>query len=287
MEKIIFLRALLISATLFLSTAEAQKSDNRITLELRDGKMFINGDSVLLAGEPLTILRNLTQGALLGVQTKDNESGAEVVEVLPGSPAEKAGLQKGDIITQVNTTPVANAAALSRVIGGMRPQEVVQITLLRNKEEKELSATLGTAQSLYQLNDTLPVFRGNPYTYRMPNPFFRDSSSPRVFLHRQPLPGDFTSPARRPGLGMQIQETENDEGVTVLKVTPQSPAEKAGLKKGDLITAINGQKITGIGDAKRQTGNTKETEYQLQVQRNKKTVILTLKVPKKLRTADL
>lgn len=287
MKKFLLLSTLLIPGTFFLNPAKAQRSDNRIILELKDGKIYVNGDSVLLSGRPLAILKNLTRGAFLGVQTKDNDSGAEIVEVVPGSPAEEAGLQKGDIITQINTTAIKDAGTLSEVIGGMRSGEVVQITLLRNNEEKELSAILGTSRPFYGLNDTLPLFRYDPYTYRMPNPFFRDSVSPRAFLHRQPLPRNFMPPARKPELGVQIQETENDEGVTVLKVTPQSPADKAGVKEGDLITAINDRKVSNVADAKKETGNARGNEYKLQVRRNKKTISLTIKVPKKLRTADL
>ena len=84
--------------------------------------------------------------AFLGVTTSDNTvgtTGATVVEVSAGSPAEAAGLRTGDVVVAVDDQRVSGAASLSRLVGDRSPGTEVTLTVVRDGDEIELSATLG------------------------------------------------------------------------------------------------------------------------------------------------
>ncbi|MGH3664757.1 MAG: S1C family serine protease, partial [Egibacteraceae bacterium] len=72
--------------------------------------------------------------------------GAVVVEVLPGSAADEAGLQRGDIITAVDDQPVPSMVELAGRIRGFQPGDEIELTVVRHGEERTLSATLDAAE---------------------------------------------------------------------------------------------------------------------------------------------
>ena len=83
---------------------------------------------------------------LLGVGVEsatDGGQGVRVVRVVPGSPAEDAGLETGDIITKVDDTEIGNAAELVRTIGSHDPGDTVTVTYERDGESNTTDATLG------------------------------------------------------------------------------------------------------------------------------------------------
>jgi S1-C subfamily serine protease len=93
-------------------------------------------------------LRNgqVPRHALLGVRTRpltDGSPGAEVVAVDPGSGAGAGGVRTGDVITEIDTTAIADPQALIAAIAEHRPGDVVQVTVTRNGTAAELSVTLG------------------------------------------------------------------------------------------------------------------------------------------------
>jgi membrane-associated protease RseP (regulator of RpoE activity) len=87
-----------------------------------------------------------TDRALLGVgieSATDGGRGVRVTRVVPGSPAEDAGLETGDIITKVDDTEIGNAPELVRAIGSHDPGDTVTITYERDGESDTVEATLG------------------------------------------------------------------------------------------------------------------------------------------------
>ena len=76
----------------------------------------------------------------LGLKSTD---GALVAEPQTGSPAVKAGIESGDVITKVNDQPVKNARELARTIGGMPPNATVKLAVVRKGQERTLNLTLG------------------------------------------------------------------------------------------------------------------------------------------------
>ena len=75
------------------------------------------------------------------------EMGAVVNEVIAGSPAEKAGIQAGDVITKVNGQPISGASDLRNKIGLMPIGSELHITLIRNGASQEVTAVLAEAKA--------------------------------------------------------------------------------------------------------------------------------------------
>ncbi|MCF8238931.1 MAG: PDZ domain-containing protein [Saprospiraceae bacterium] len=81
--------------------------------------------------------------AQLGVMVNDQEKGVNIIEVFPGSAAEKAGLKVDDIIYQIDDTDIQTASDLIRVIGASSPGDQVELRILRNGVRENKSVTLG------------------------------------------------------------------------------------------------------------------------------------------------
>ena len=99
----------------------------------------------LVAGQPVTF-------AFLGVQTQDSGQGvvgdgALIVSVESGSPAEKAGLQQGDVVTKVGDTTIDNSTTLSARIRQSSPGTVLKLSITRNGSPRTLTVTLGSTSA--------------------------------------------------------------------------------------------------------------------------------------------
>jgi S1-C subfamily serine protease len=144
----------------------------------------------------------------LGVNITATDNGALVTRVARGSAADKAGVKIGDIITAVNGESVT-ADALATTIQGMAVGDEVTLTVLRDGETSELTATLGEM--------------------------------------RQP-PEDMVRPLMdmidRPYLGVTLEDA--DPGARITQVFDNTAAATAGLQVGDIITKVND---TAVSDA--------------------------------------
>jgi putative serine protease PepD len=80
----------------------------------------------------------------LGVQVTDGDGGgALIAAVVPGGPADKAGLQKGDIVTKIGSQDIPDAKALVAAVKAGKAGDQIQITIRRNGAEQKITATLG------------------------------------------------------------------------------------------------------------------------------------------------
>ncbi len=204
--------------------------------------------------------------ARLGVYTGPDAKGAKVTGVVEGSPAEKAGLKKDDIIISVDKKDIKDPASLSETIAALQPGDEVTLKYIRDKKQKKVSLTLDQ-----QSNFTTRSF------------------------HFQGLGDDMAKGFRgfaetwgKPQLGIRIQDTEEGNGVKVMELEPESLAAKAGIEKDDLITAIDGNEVTNTDDARRRLAALKDrSSYKVQLKRKDEVKEVEVKVPKKLKTADL
>ncbi len=155
-------------------------------------------------------------------------SQVRVTEVIADSPAAKAGLQRGDIIVAVNEAPLSARNTLADSLTWLKPGDVVTLTIRRNDAEQKLQVTLGEHP-----NRQGAAFLGIRYA-----PTFGVMGLPG----RLPLPG-------RPGDDARpLELPEAWSAVTIGDVVTGSPADKAGLKKGDMIIAANDREIREPGD---------------------------------------
>ncbi len=171
-------------------------------------------------------IQPVTSDIAEGLGLKGTE-GALVTEPQADSPAAKAGIVSGDVITAVNGHGVKDAHDLAKQIGSMTPGATVKLTVWRKGEEKSFSLTLGE----------LPKSR----EARATNP---DSD---------------TTGADLPKLGMTVAPAgevagSGSEGVVVTGVDPDGVASEHGLKSGDVILEVGGSKVATAADVRKAIG---------------------------------
>lgn len=212
----------------------------------------------------------LEPGALLGVFSEKDEKGAKITDVVEGSPAQKAGLKKGDIITRIEDKTITDPASLSEAVRSFKPEQEVEISYLRNKKKKTTKVVLGKQKDQFNHNFhyAIPEF-GEEFSknFKFDNAFEWNA---------------------KPKLGIRIQDLEEGRGVKVLDVQEGSAAEKSGIQKDDIITAIDGKEIENADQAREKIAEVKDkSSYPVKITRKGAAMDFEIKIPKKLKTTDL
>jgi serine protease Do len=150
--------------------------------------------------------------------------GALVAEAQPGSPAAKAGIESGSVITSVNGTPINDARDLAKKIGGLAPGATVKLGVLEKGSEKTVTLTLGELPKEREA-------RATPQDRELP-----DSDVGRLGLTLAPA-GSVA------GAGSQ--------GVIVTRVESDGLAADSGFKIGDVILDVAGKAVTSPADVRK------------------------------------
>ncbi len=155
--------------------------------------------------------------------------GVVIMNVEPGSPAEKAGLKGGDVITSVNGTAVKNGNDLVNPIAAAPIGSKVKLTYVRDRGQKETTAVVEDRTRVF------PTQAGRLNGQQ-------EESAPAEFGLRV----DSLTPERAARVGM-----EGQHGVLVTDVDPASFADDLGFARGDVITEINREPVTSIDEYKK------------------------------------
>ena len=149
--------------------------------------------------------------------------GALVSQVVPGSAAEEAGIQAGDVILEIDGRPVEDSTALRNMIGLMRLGTDMEITYIRDGEVRTMRARTGRSSSqILAESDAVNKLKGAEFRDL-------DPSHPRY---------------------------GTVEGVLVAKVEEGSPAERNGLQPGDIVTAVNRTRVRSMAEFSEVAANT-------------------------------
>jgi len=211
------------------------------------------------------------------------ERGVVVAGVTKDSPAAKAGLKENDVIIEVNGQRVEGAAQFRRMIHEIPAGRSAQFTVWRDGRAQTIGVTLGKSED-----------RGNTWFKTAPRAF--SFQLPRVEIPEMPDMPDMdwsrggVLAGARPRLGIDAEDLSGQfgayfgapdgEGVLVRAVNAGSPAEKAGVKSGDVITSLNGERIRSLGDLREKlAGKREEKTAKLGVLRNKSEVSITVELP--------
>jgi serine protease Do len=212
--------------------------------------------------------------AFLGVSSRKAEKGgATVLEVTKGSPAEKAGIRKGDIITKVNDSKIESPENLFETIHSFKPGDKVKIFFIREGKEQNVTATLDKSEQM------MPGDYNYNYKFKMPP--------------MPPMPdmdGMQMGPwgPRAPKLGIKAQDAEDGKGVNILEVEDSSTAAKAGLRKGDIILQFDGNTVNSTNELQDQLREARQKSIvKVRILRGGVTQEIDVKIPRKLKTAEL
>lgn len=230
--------------------------------------------------------------AILGVVTEKAEDGAKISEITKASGAEKAGLKVGDVITAVNSKKIVDPEDLVKAITPRMPNDKITVTYKRDGKSATTTATLSRRNSSnIRFYNTAP---GDLFSNRLKTPVApRAQAYPKPPIppspYSQVLPNwDWNWTDERPRLGASVQDTEDGKGVKVIEVEDDSPADKAGIREDDVIISFEGRDVKNAETLSRMVRDAKnKTNMALKLTRRGKTVNVEVKVPKKLKTADL
>ena len=237
-----------------------------------------------------------TNEAFLGVVTEQIEQGAKVNQVSDESPAAKAGLKEGDIITKVNDIKIDGPASLYDAIGKSKPEDKVTISYIRKGKTNTLVASLAKNKNTMQYyNFSSPEGQGGPSFDITPKQYFDPNTrklqpGQRGFSFIPNFPGmeGMTIPGfeKKPKLGISIEDLEEGKGVKIKAIQEGSPADKAGLKVGDIITSIDKDEVKEVNDIKGQYFEAGQS-IKVVIFRDKASKTIEVKIPKKINSADL
>lgn len=244
--------------------------------------------------DDVTVLMGEEGPSWLGVETREvtpenvkefklpAERGVVVGRISNDSPAAKAGLKENDVITEVNGQRVEGSTQFRRVIRETPAGRSVSLTVWRDGRAQTISATLGKSEENHRMwmNATPGAF-----AFRMPE------VEELPDMPRLDVDSDVLTFLAHPRLGIDAEEiggqlgayfgAPEGEGVLVREVNPGSPAEKAGVRAGDVITKLNGDRIRSLGDLREKLAslNSGEKQAKLSVVRNKSEMTLSVDMP--------
>lgn len=191
--------------------------------------------------------------------------GVGVTQVVKDSPAEKAGIRKDDVILRLDGERITSVRKLTRLVSEVAPDQTVRVAISRGGAEQELTATIGRRKNT--LTSFEPFATTAPKVWRWEGPLSDQSGDLVYALGNRRRIGVTTTE-----LTKQLAEyfgIADGRGVLVTSVTDDGPAAKAGLKAGDVITAVDGEKVDSTGDVSRIVNQKKEGEVTLTIVRNK------------------
>jgi serine protease Do len=197
-------------------------------------------------------IQNLTPDLAKGLGAGAPTTGALIAQVAPDSPAEKAGVQAGDVVTAVGSTPVQNSKDLQRFVLETAIGKPLHLLVWRKGQQHTLGVT--TAE---MPDDAVAARRGEPGA---------EPGAPSWGMELRNL-----TPELQQRYGLRARA-----GALVAQVTPGTPAEEAGLAAGDVVVEVDRRPVRSaaeVGQALKAPGGA----HLLRVQRGDAAIFVMLK----------
>lgn len=231
-------------------------------------------------------------------------AGAVVTQVVKESAAAKAGIKVGDVVTSFDGERVRSARQLERLVEETPAGRAVKVALQRAGAPVSVEVTPEVPKMTQAMPGT-PGEGGDVFRFqRRPG---GGADGPR-FEGPEGMPFRFEMPAgrfdfdgepfmaaSRGRLGVRVQDLSEElagyfgvkSGVLVAGVEADAPASKAGVKAGDVITAVNGQAITDPGELRKEVAKVEDGKTaDLAITRDKKALTLKVEVTARDRTVE-
>jgi S1-C subfamily serine protease len=202
------------------------------TLGDRDGQAYLG---VIPCAGPHTgnYMLRLDEPLKPGANVFADGGKAAVIGVVPDGPADEAGIKRGDVMVMVDEQALDEDNGLAEVIGRYAPGDVVTIEVERDGATESITVTL------------------DEHPEQPDKAFLGVSYGPQIELDRQGMAGPqrFHFFRRMPGQEMPQfdfpERASGQEGVVIHQVAEDSPAAEAGLKNDQIITAVDGEAVSG------------------------------------------
>jgi len=183
----------------------------------------------------------------------EENKGALVADVIPGSAAEAGGIRRGDVIIKFNGKDIDEMNELPRMVAATPVGKEVEVVVLREGKKVPLRLKVG------ELKDEPPAREAS------------EKSKAEMGMTVQDLTPEM---ARQLGLS-------DPSGVVVTAVESGSPADESGVQRGDVIREVNGQTIRKMADYQAALSKIKKGDVnRLLVKRGERSLYITLKAPK-------
>ncbi len=227
----------------------------------------------------------------VGISISENEQGqVEIMEVEKESPAELAGLKVGDVLLTIDGEKITDSPMFVSEIRSRKPGQDIKLAVERDGKTVEVKVKLGEypeaearralALQFPRLFPGLPVKPDQPE--KAPGGRFDIYSLPRT-------PQAWPAWEKRKYIGVYLDSlnkelleffgVKEDNGLLVNQVTKGSPAEKAGLKVGDVIVRADGKKMTSTSDLSAAVQKKKKGDkIKLDLVRDKKSLSLEVEI---------
>src|SRR5262249_28015280 len=179
-----------------------------------------------------------------------DEQGALVADVVSGSPADKAGIRAGDVIVSADGKPVTDGEALTHAVSSKAPGRTMEIGAIRDGSHKTFNVTLGWLRERGATRTTPEAPR----------------SGGRGVQARPPPPD----------LAQHLELPAVAHGLAATSVEPGSPAERAGVREGDLILSVNGQPVRDAAELRSALSKDKDASTLLRIRRGDGYLFLTV-----------
>jgi len=187
----------------------------------------------------------------------DRPGGALVAQVLPNSPAEKAGIKVGDVVMEFNNTPINDSASLPPIVGRIHVGDTVPVKVLRDGKARTVEVKIGELPA----EEDIKLADGD---------MEEDVKSNRLGAVVSELTKDQRKTLDKKKTGVYVEEIKGD------------PARAAGLRRGDIILMLNNQDVKNVSHFKQLVKDLpKGKSVPMLVQRGSGPMFLALKVPDK------
>lgn len=258
-------------------TTKSQEPENHVSIASADDdgdlQVFVNAGGSWLGARISEVTPDKVKEFKLPA-----ERGVLLGKIVPDSPAAKAGLKEGDVVTEINGQRVEGTEQFRRMIHEIPAGRVAQFTVWRAGRSETVAVALGKSDMSHTQTFVSPALPGN-FSFEVPKiPELGDlfdngmwmSSRTRLGIDAEDVSGEFGNYFGAPG----------GEGILVRGVFADSPAAKAGLKVGDVITSIDGERVRSVGELREKVAEKHEEKtMKVGLIRNKAPLSLSVELP--------
>ncbi|MEO6637095.1 MAG: PDZ domain-containing protein [Ginsengibacter sp.] len=225
---------------------------------------------------------NAKPHTFLGVVTEKGTDGVKVNEVMKESSAEKAAFKVGDIITKIDNKDISTPDQLMEVIRSHKPNDEVRVYYKRGDKKNDVKLKLGESKEnarAFTFNSDKDFENGKSFNFSMPPmPKMRGFGNQNFSWNMD----------NRVKLGVKVEDAQDNGGAKILNVEEGSAADKAGLKKDDIITEMNGEKVNDVNDLRSELmGDHEKENFTIKAKRNNAEINFDVKIPKPVNSVDL